>query len=99
MCIIHGRSYRNTRCISYRTGGGKMGSHQQDKIVKVQKPYERMGERGKKQSDVSAYSRAGRKNRNITPLLRSSSTAMFVLLHQEAKLTAVQHLNPLEDSS
>ena len=41
-----------------------MGSHQQDKIVKVQKPYERMGERGKKQSDVSACSKAGRKNRN-----------------------------------
>ena len=42
-----------------------MGSHQQDKIVIVQKPYERMGERGKKQSDVSACSKEGRKNRNI----------------------------------
>ena len=40
-----------------------------------------------------------KKDRNITPLLRSTSTAMFVLLHQEAKLAPVQHFNPLEDSS
>ena len=49
-----------------------------------------------KQSDVSAYSRAKGK-RNITPLLRSTSAAKLVLLHQEAKPTPVHHLNPLED--
>src|ERR1700744_4681805 len=81
MCIIHGRSYRNARYISYRTGGGKMGSHQQDKIVKVQKPYERMGERGKKQSDVSAYSRAGRKNRNMLRAVSPSPVPASLLPH------------------
>ena len=75
MCIVHGRSYRNARCISYRTGGGKMRSHQQDKIVNVQKPYERMGERGKKQSNVSACSRAKRKNRNTSHQKLSKSSS------------------------
>ena len=65
MCIVHGRSYRNTRCISYRTGGGKMGSHQQDKIVKVQKPYERMG--GERKESSPMYLRiVGREERIVT---------------------------------
>ena len=75
-----------------------MGSRQQDKIVKVQEPSDRMGE--KKESSPMYLRVVGRKkDRNITPLLRSTSAAMLVLLHQDAKLAPVQHLDPLEDSS
>ena len=55
------------------------------------------GREERRQSDVSAYDRAKERKRNITPLLRSTSAVMLVLLHQEAKPTLVHHLDPLED--
>ena len=76
-----------------------MGSRQQDKIVKVQEPSERMGGEKKESSPMYLRVVGRKKDRNITPLLGSTSAAMLVLLHQDAKLAPVQHLDPLEDSS
>ena len=45
-----------------------MGSHQQDKIVDVQKPYERMGGERKGGSPTYLHSIVGREERIVTIL-------------------------------
>ena len=64
-----------------------MGSYQPDQIVKVQRPCERMGEKGRRQSDVSACSRARRKRNTEVGIGTGLNCTTHRLIESVALLT------------